>query len=504
MTPEFRSPTLTVCLSELFSGPLEEETRRSPVHPRPYIHDHRKSPDSRSIDCLPNETLGAIFDEGRTSGTRGSWLISVSHVSRRWRDVAVYSPFLWNNIYYGPHQRSRNALMYTRACLERSRNCPLDVTLQFEDGEPGQFDAVPRLIVQMILPHVNRWRTLDVHMHHHRSLAYLLDQLPIQATILKHVRVVLENKDDQNYSREVFKPGAPMLASIELRGISFASCKFPLAQLTSLVLTRSTRTLSPSEFRRVLTSPTSLRDLSLSGDLVSAGRDAWDPISLPSLTSLTLSPGSETSFTHLCTALIMPALESLTMQHFSPETIRIFAGSIHSDSPKYPSLRRLELRTLGCFVASNSMTAEIVDLLERCPMITQLSLISFYSSTYIPLLKLLFCEQPARMSKSPPREWQFDRDDSGDTLFGIQTAEWSDSLDLANDSSNLSTRVLLPLLRTFGITPLNGDNIADVCKLISTRTAAGLAISCFRTSAYDRISPDHFQWLREHVTLDRI
>jgi len=294
-----------------------------------------------------------------------------------------------------------------------------------------------------------------------------------------------------------------MLLSIELRGISFASCKFPLAHLTSLVLTHSNKALSPSELKRVLTTASSLRDLSLFGDIVSSGRDAWTSIQIPSLVSLTLSPGADTLFTHLCMALVMPALESLTLQHFSSESIRIFIESMRPYSPKYPRLQMLELRAVMSY--DTSTTAQIIDLLERCPSITQLSLISFYPSTYIPLLAFLYCEDS--VGSASAGDTHADHDDSLNTPFDIKAdtaKQMSPPLVLASDSSRLAKPALLPHLQTIGIIPLNTDNIADICKLISTRKAWGRPISCLKTSSYDRIPLESFQSLREHVTLDNI
>ena len=500
---ESDTPEPSICYSDLFTGPqsLEQEA------PSPFQIDEPET-DFDLINRLPNETLCAIFDEGRRSKTarEGSWLISVSHVCRRWREVTIYSPFLWTDIYFGPRLLSPNASKYTQACMQRSQNCPLDVTLRFGDGAPlrdQQIMAAARLAdhLHIIIPHINRWRTLDVHVYHHKSLPQLFGLLPGRATNLKQVRIVLERHAGGNFYHEVFRDGTPMLVSVELRGISFALCKFPLAQLTSLTLTRSDRALSPSEFRSVLTSSLSLRDLSLYGDIASPGQEPWPLIQIPSLISLTLSPGSDTLFAHLCTALVVPALESLTFQHFSSESIRIFVESIRPYPTKYPRLRLLELRSVE-HQPSSAMT-QIVDLLEQSPMITELSLISFGPWTFHPLLKLLLYKDPATMPDTPDHDAR--RDDGPGRPFDIQANadnKRPDSHVLASQSPEIAERVLLPHLHTIGITPMHEENIAEICGIISTREAGNRAISCLKASSYDGISSDRFQWLREHVRLD--
>ena len=235
--------------------------------------------------------------------------------------------------------------------------------------------------------------------------------------------------------------------------------------------------MSPAEFRMVLTGPSSLRELSLFGDIVAPGGDAWASIYLPCLASLRLRPGAETTFTHLCSALLTPALESLTLQHFTSESIRIFIESLRPYSPKYPKLRLLELRVVEYL--DGAAAAQIVSLLEELPMITHLALFSFNSSTYTLVLERLY--GVARIGVDDP------------------TQVW---LGLASNSSQPTQRVLLPYLCTIGMTPIDEGNIANICKLISTRQAAGRVISCVKTSSYDRVPQDRVQWLREHAKLD--
>jgi hypothetical protein len=505
MDVEEDSPDPIVHDCELFNRHLQRDA--APSYPEARIDGQNRC--FTSIDYLPNETLGAIFDEGRRviTAREGSWLISVSRVSRRWRDVALHTPFLWTNIYYGPRLRS---LGYTCACLERSRNCPLDITLQFVDSDrpqPMTSDAVnlKRVIryISLIVQHANRWRTLDVHFRRLITLQIaLLDRLPSKAAILKHVRFELDHEEGvhERPSREIFGQGAPILASVELRGISFASCKLPLAQLTSLTLTRTDRPLSPSEFRRVLISSLSLRELSLLGDIVSTGREDWVSIQIPSLVSLTLSPGSDTNFTHLCAALIMPGLASLILQHFPGESIRIFIESLRPYTEKYPRLRLLELRIVGDL--DMSTTVQIADLFKECPMITQLSLISLQSSVFVPLLERLH-PQVAR-SRALTIASHIGDLGSLDTIFGVSVDTSRIMLDVVaaeNDSLVHATTMLFPRLHTIAIAPINRDNIAAICDLISTRREIGRAISCVKASSFENVPPDRFQWLREHVSM---
>jgi hypothetical protein len=117
-------------------------------------------------------------------------------------------------------------------------------------------------------------------------------------------------------------------------------------------------------------------------------------------------------------------------------------------------------------------------------MITQLNLVSFHPLAFVPILQSLHCEVPAGTMS-------IDVDDTT-----------QDSIALPIHGSHPAKRVLLPHLRTVGITPLDRDNIADICKLISTRQVAGRSISCIKTSSYDRVPLDRFQWLKENAMLE--
>lgn len=468
----------------LFTRPEPQYTTHTPISPSPF--DEHFPQRSGVVLQLPNETLCAIFDEGRRviTAREGSWLMSVSHVCRRWRDVAIHTPFLWTNIYFGFRSRSPKALEYIQTCLERSRNCPLNIKLRFGDNGRAQEqkEALDRLCshLDVIIPHTNRWRTLDVHLHHSRSLPILLDRLPSQVAILKHIRIELEDHVVEPFDCIVFSKGAPMLESVELHRISYLSCGLPLFHLTSLVLTRSGTVLIPAEFRMVLTTPSCLRELSLLGDTVSPGIGPWASIQLPHLTTLTLHPGAEAVFTHLCNALVTPALKFLALGHFSAESIRILTESLLPYSPRYPKLRMLELSIVAGLSAS--VQAQIISLLKELPMITELALFSFDASEYTPLLQALHCVAPAQAddhTKDVPAVWLNDR-----------------------SQPQPAKRLLLPILSTIGITPIDDANIAEISELISSRKAAGHVISCLKTSSYDRFPQDQVQWLREHVRLD--
>jgi hypothetical protein len=112
---------------------------------------------------LPTEILQAIFllcaeSEAERSSLRvNSTLWRITHVSRRWRDVASGYPKLWSKLnvtFSGETPRKRQAMAFLLySFLSRSKSQPLDVHLysrtvnagtQYHPILPALFDSVPR------------------------------------------------------------------------------------------------------------------------------------------------------------------------------------------------------------------------------------------------------------------------------------------------------------------------------------------------------------------------
>lgn len=485
---------LSTCYSDLFgpkfrnleSPSLQETTNHSQII--------RRGP----IYALPNETLGAIFHKCRETITarKGSEssLVCVSHVSRRWRDVAVFSPFLWTRIHFGPRLQSPG---FIQACLDRSRNCPLDLTFQCDDIFSDVSKNEINRCIDMVAPHACRWRSLDLQFHDYNLLVNCLYGLPVNAPV-KHLRVILEHEKPGLISIPYKNFGTDELLSIELRGISFEVLSLSASKLTDLTLMQTVNMMSPKYFTKLLAEASFLTKLSIFGDVVSLGRNAWFSIHIPSLISLTLSPGSLTQFTNLCNALVTPALETLTLHHSMPEFIQAFTESLHRSSPKYPILRSLELRAVNQFPDATK------SFLEEFPLITQLSLIAFDAKAHIPLLKVLQYKDPLAPTRVVSYPMAQLSQVEASMIFGGQRGlmEPLFSISAPNMAKSAESSVLLlPDLRCFGVTPLNEDIIEDVCEVLLNRTAVGKPISCIRSSNYDRISSESRQWLQERVSL---
>ncbi|TCD63542.1 hypothetical protein EIP91_005288 [Steccherinum ochraceum] len=102
-----------------------------------------------TVNRLPGEILVEIFNFCRQISLPSYCWFRVSHVCRRWRQVALDSPFLWTCI--GLHNAG-----YVLACIERSRGMPLSVTFRPSKQPPdGRF-------ADILAPEMSRITSLDV------------------------------------------------------------------------------------------------------------------------------------------------------------------------------------------------------------------------------------------------------------------------------------------------------------------------------------------------------
>jgi hypothetical protein len=206
------------------------------------------------IDKLPNELLCYIFtlgeeaqdgdddddddDDTQSDVIQLPFKVLVSHVSTRWRTVALGIPTLWTRLDFAegpPFDKSRT-------WLERSKECPLDIELDLtldqdprsddsdnqlnttseDDDEPE--DRVPMpgglpplknvqrrlpgrispqdlpLVRDLILPHVPRWRVFELMVNDFQIMYGILSTLSsipsapqLQALRLYHY------DDDEDY-----------------------------------------------------------------------------------------------------------------------------------------------------------------------------------------------------------------------------------------------------------------------------------------------------------------
>ncbi|KAJ7140959.1 hypothetical protein C8R44DRAFT_239315 [Mycena epipterygia] len=168
------------------------------------------------ISRLPPDVLGEIFmwslcaNGFQSLNSRGRLALEplmVSHVSSRWRDVAISTPSLWSTIWV---DRPREAhVPMVELWLERSRRCPLIIYLrQTIPALPGQqlqsmpdpreYDLTDEILF-LLGEHLHRWKRVTFLFYNHAQRSLLnLPEVPAAAPLLEHVQMAVKTWDSDS------------------------------------------------------------------------------------------------------------------------------------------------------------------------------------------------------------------------------------------------------------------------------------------------------------------
>ncbi|KAG8948977.1 hypothetical protein FRC04_009178 [Tulasnella sp. 424] len=244
------------------------------------VHQQLKLPVSNilmipPINTLPFDMFQIIVttcweDEGE------SFAIAASHVCQLWRRYVLGMPLLWNNLEFAGDVPRWEML---EAKLKRSGRAPLDIIIEekvfLKSGMPHL-----RRIMGMIIPHVARWRSLQMVEVPHKIRRVLLDQLRGKsALLLERLEIVQGRKYDRPYNcrikstsrhwdaRQIFD-GIPNLRHLEWTNPKAESRLLPpFRNLLTLKIGRGTLDMVPDQFiplvLRILSVSPALQELSL-------------------------------------------------------------------------------------------------------------------------------------------------------------------------------------------------------------------------------------------------
>ena len=88
------------------------------------------------ISSLPYEMLSAVLKNGPIDPkSRTTFALSVSRVSRQWREVSTRTPFLWSGICLFLWRTKGGYHRFLQILLERSQGHPLDIELTLRDSQ---------------------------------------------------------------------------------------------------------------------------------------------------------------------------------------------------------------------------------------------------------------------------------------------------------------------------------------------------------------------------------
>lgn len=291
------------------------------------LHGQLESP----IQQLPNELLLCVFRAGENHPRKEtSFSVAVSHVSSHWRKLAINDPSLWTSIIAHSHRSVRRAETF----IQRSRNCLLDVSLDWSEDRAGvesrvsQWnEATASLSLTMLIPLVHRWREFSFRA----DSAGLIRQLiagtdGVFAPHLRSLRLLLYNfgmLDSQTLLGPSLLFDCPRLRTFEVDVYRFM--RFPALTVCRRVAPNIT----------ILILHSSCFDLPVGEE---------STIHMPYLISLSLE-GSERdgeSALHLLKHISMPKLEHLELLSLDKLQWSLFRHTVED----HPSRGLLTLRSL--------------------------------------------------------------------------------------------------------------------------------------------------------------
>ncbi|KAJ6578044.1 hypothetical protein B0H19DRAFT_574230 [Mycena capillaripes] len=234
---------------------------------------------------LPNEVVSEIFIQFLPAYPHFPPLTGMfsptllTHICRRWREIALGTPALWKAIGSYDHAKPQMISHLFNTWLGRSRSCPLSIEYHctgFARIDTGVFEA--------LVPHCARWEHLKLQVS-----ASLLRQMKGPMPLLRHLHLIY-TVSPANPVDVAAACDMPLLRTIVL--CYAAGVILPWAQLTSLTLLW----VYPYECVQVLQQTSNLVCCKLSVVVRLGVHDAPGPdITLPCLQSLTLTDLNEPS-----------------------------------------------------------------------------------------------------------------------------------------------------------------------------------------------------------------
>lgn len=320
-------------------GPGQEE--KDEQHETEVIGEEGSDADDKCSECDSD------------SGVLSPFQLIISQVCRHWRTVALETPSLWTTIKVScmdrpPYER-------VNAFLARSKSLPLEIYIDSEspddlsddEDRPVEFSKADlEKLFALLVPHVPRWGSIEVHVasyeHMYTFLKTLSDPSVPPASQLQVLRLYHHEEFDGHITRfpesdfcdhfTLFNGSAPRLQNVSLWGVhvDWTQSWLHSPNLVELELAYHTPDVRPDwpTFSAMLraTAPT-LEKLCLESSGPSGSPYEWivepdtpewnvdanDPVLLPKLIQLELAFIPPLEVISLLRKLCMPSLKALAL-----------------------------------------------------------------------------------------------------------------------------------------------------------------------------------------------
>ncbi|KAK7052166.1 F-box domain-containing protein [Favolaschia claudopus] len=310
----------------------------------PVLHTSKKLAQQRldsykyPVFTLPNEIVSVVFvhflptypEPPRFFGPRSPF--TLTHICRRWREIALTTPELWRAIHLG--FGGETAALLAPLWLERSGCLPLSIRVADSPAELLDFQS----IFGALIPHRARWEQLDLNLYNPKDLEVLDGPLPLLRTLSVYL--------DDHLRNPLLLQTVPLLRTAVLDDYGLLGLILPWSQLTSLTL----RVIYSSKCVPILRQAQNLVSCTLTIYGLHNMPDDWIPVlTLPRLETLVFHRDSISYGTELLSFFITPALRSL----------EIGEASVHKKDP-IASLNSFILKS-GCTLNELRITWASID-----------------------------------------------------------------------------------------------------------------------------------------------
>ncbi|KAG5352093.1 hypothetical protein E4T56_gene12833 [Termitomyces sp. T112] len=199
---------------------------------------------------LPSELLSSIFVMGVFGiGDEDPVMVStLMLVCRYWSEVALNTPVLWTKISVSPH----DTLSKTRRKLERSKSCPLDISITFEPRLEYTTSVTKHVINAMELIRPALWRTKSFRLsvpnrpQAHAALLRCQEDAPLLETLSIHIHHSMQDDAYSSPLLPLFKGHTPRLKSCSLTSFNFGWDRRLISNLRILKLAGYFNAFTPS------------------------------------------------------------------------------------------------------------------------------------------------------------------------------------------------------------------------------------------------------------------
>ena len=426
----------------------------------------------RYVPHLPYELMSAIFKHASIKpDARANFAMSVSRVSRYWRETAMQIPFLWSGISLPIFAIEGGYQISLKAFIQRSQSYPLDIFIDLQKFSNDYFRNMfsdTRNQLDILVPEASRWRSFtlegDCPLYVFDIIAPLGD---LRASILASFRLSATagqfDWDDihDNRTLDLFTGGTPLLSHVHIGGIT----EFfpPLSSVTYLHLEEFYTPMGGREFLDMLRSSHVLVCLRLDGAIVDgqslyqlALRNVKVEMGSLRVLSFTAELSDKCYLKSILNTIHCPNLGSMTISardHFGcmgPAHI----SSTHTPlvSP-YPMLHSLELFGLNC-----------IELAEQ---------FDFTQLPSLATISLIRCTSPMAFLRI-----------------------------LLPSQGNNDKNCFWPLLRVIKLTHLGVEEFNGLCEIISHRIACDRPIETVQIDPRSLDTfPEKVEWMKLHLVV---